>query len=284
MDSSLNELQEVSGTMLITLFARAKESLSKNPILFDKKAVEIIDRLIPDFVNSPNPIHRKILRGSYNSKLAATMALRSRYFDRCVGDFIKRNPRGTVVNIGCGLDTRFERIDNGTIHWFDIDLPEVIELRRKYLTESERQVFIGCSILERGWIDEVKADRPYLFVAEGVFMYLEEKDLKALFAMISDNFPHSELVCEVTNRFWVDKMKSRYMRFKFKHQLGMSGGATFTFGVPHSRYFEEWDDRYKYLDEWTYFDEKDRKLGWYNVFSFVELLRKVQWTVRYLIE
>lgn len=114
-------------------------------------------------------------------------------------------------------------------------------------------------------------------------MYLQESEVKDLFAAIRQELGQAELVCEVSNRFWVDKMKSRYLQWKFKRQLGMTGGAVFTFGIPGSRYFEAWDPSYKFLDEWTYFDEREKKLGWFNWFSGLEVLRKVQWTVHYRI-
>ena len=78
-------------------------------------------------------------------------------------------------------------------------------------------------------------------------------------------------------------MKGRYMQWKFKRKLGMSGGAVFTFGVPNSRYFEEWSTDYRFLDDWTYFDDKEKKLGLLNLFSRLELFRNVQFTVHYKI-
>lgn len=272
---------DVSATMLITLYARAFESKSRNPIIRDPKAIEMIEIIKKEIAGSDNPIHRKILKGTYNSKLAVTMALRSRRFDKYVADFLKNNPAGTIINFGCGLDTRFDRIDNGKVKWFDIDFPEVIELRRRFMQENSRRQFIAGSILDPGWCKIVKTGGPYLFLAEGVFMYLKESDVKGLLAMIRREFVTAELVCEVTNRYWVDKMKSRYMQWKFKRQLGMTGGAVFTFGVPNSRYFEEWSPDYHFLDEWTYFDDREKKLGWFNIFSYIETLRKVQWTIHY---
>jgi O-methyltransferase involved in polyketide biosynthesis len=283
MEKSLYSMLEVSGTMLITLYARARESISRNPIIHDSKAVEMIEIIKKEVDGSDNPIHRKIVNGKYNSKLATSMALRSRRFDRYVYDFLKNSPAGTVINLGCGLDTRFDRIDNGKVIWFDIDFPEVIELRRRFMKENTRRQFIAGSILDNAWTKIVKTGGPYLILAEGVFMYLTEPDVKDLLVMIHRELVSADIVCEVTNRYWVDKMKSRYLQWKFKHQLGMTGGAIFTFGMPSSRYFEEWNPNYKFLDEWTYFDDRERKLGWFNLFSFIEVLRKVQWTVHYRI-
>lgn len=283
MDSTLPSVPEVSSTMLITLHARAHESTSRNPIITDSKAVEMIEVIRKEIAGSDNSIHKKILKNKYNPKLAVTMALRSRRFDRYVADFLLKYPEGTVINLGCGLDTRFYRTDNGKVTWYDIDFPEVIEIRKRFLEENSRHFFIGSSILDQEWLSKVKTGGPYLILAEGVFMYLIEADVKGLLKMIQRDLGHAEIVCEVTNRYWVDKMKSPWMQWKFKRQLGMTGGAIFSFGVPDSRYFEGWSPDYQFLDEWTYFDDQEKKLGWFNLFSFIEVLRKVQWTVHYRI-
>ncbi len=276
-------ISDVSSTMLITLYARARESISRNPIITDSKAVEMLEIIKKEIADSEIPIHKKILKNKYNPKLSVTMALRSRRFDRYVSDFLLKYPEGTVINLGCGLDTRFYRIDNGKVIWYDIDFPEVIELRKRFMEENSRHFFIGRSILDREWLAEVRTIGPFLILAEGVFMYLTEPDVKGLFKMIRSDLGIAEIVCEVTNRYWVDKMKSSYMQWKFKRQLGISGGAVFTFGIPYSRYFEGWSRDYQFLDEWTYFDDREKKLGWFNLFSFIEILRKVQWTVHYKI-
>ncbi len=283
MENPYNSLLDVSGTMLITLNARARETLSRNPIIIDTKAVEMINMIKKEIIGSHDPVHKKILNNKYNSLLAASMALRSRRFDKYTLDFLSKYPEGTVINIGCGLDTRFERIDNGKLRWFDIDFPEVIKLRRRFMKENSRRVFIEGSILNPEWSRIVKTGGPYLILAEGVFMYLKESDVKTLLSIINHELTGAELVCEVTNRYWVDKMKSRYMQWKFKRQLGMQGGAIFTFGIPTSRYFEEWSEDYHFIDEWTYFDDREKKLGLINLFSRFELVRKVQYTVHYKI-
>ena len=106
-------ISDVSSTLLITLYARARESLSADPIIKDPKAVEMIEIIKKHIAGSDNPIHKKILKDKYNPKLAVTMSLRSRRFDLYVTDFLSKYPEGTVINLGCGLDTRFYRTDNG---------------------------------------------------------------------------------------------------------------------------------------------------------------------------
>lgn len=201
-------ITDVSSTMLITLYARARESISMNPIITDSKAVEMIEIIKKEIAGSDIPIHKKILKNSYNPKLAVTMALRSRRFDRYVSDFLSKYPKGTIINLGCGLDTRFYRIDNGTVIWYDIDFPEVIGLRRRFMEENSRHFFIGNSVLNPDWFQEVRTGGPYLILAEGLFMYLTEAGVRELFNLIQKELGSAEIVCEVTNRFWVDRMNS----------------------------------------------------------------------------
>ena len=280
----LFKTSDISSTMLITLYSRSQESLSKDPIIKDLKSVEMIEIIKKEIAGSDNPIHRKILSDSYNPKLAVTMALRCRRFDKYVADFLAKYPEGTVINLGCGLDTRFYRVDNGRVNWYDIDFPEVIALRKRFMDENSRHFFIGKSVLNKEWIMMIKSEGPYLILAEGLFMYLNETDLKELFQRIQNDLGSGELVCEVTNSYWVNKMNSTWMKWKFRRQLGMTGGAVFSFGIPESRYFEKWNRKYEYLGEWTYFDDNEKKLGWFNLFSSIDILRKAQWTVHYRIK
>lgn len=71
----------------------------------------------------------------------------TREIDRYARDFLSRHPEAAVVHIGCGLDSRFERVDNGKVEWYDLDLPDVIELRRKFIgDEGERYHLLDCSV------------------------------------------------------------------------------------------------------------------------------------------
>ena len=116
--------------------------------------------------------------------------MRTAMFDEWVKGFLSRHPEGTVVEIGAGLNTRFERLDNGTLHWFDLDLPDTVELRRKFFTDSARRVTLAASVVDPGWMATVcESPAPYFFVAEAVFIYLTEPEVTAALAQIAANFP-----------------------------------------------------------------------------------------------
>ena len=60
--------------------------------------------------------------------------VRSRYYDQRVESFIRLNARPVVVNVGCGLDTRFQRIaERRNAVFYELDLPEVMAIREKLL-------------------------------------------------------------------------------------------------------------------------------------------------------
>ena len=162
------QLGTVQETLLVPLYARAVDSRRKRPILNDRKAVEMVESIDWDFQR-------------FNQKWRiAAATLRTAIFDVPVRDFLSRHPEGTVVEIGAGLNTRFERLDNGAMHWFDLDLPDSIELRKKFFTDSERRTTLTASVLDPGWMDAVRqSPGPYFFVAEAVLIYLTEQQVKA---------------------------------------------------------------------------------------------------------
>jgi O-methyltransferase involved in polyketide biosynthesis/RimJ/RimL family protein N-acetyltransferase len=157
------QLGTVQQTLLITLAARARETGKKRAVLRDPKAVEMLGSIAFD--------DAKFGRG-WGGRVTV---LRTAIFDTWVSEFLAEHPGGTVVEIGSGLNTRFERVDNARVHWVDLDLPDVIDLRRKFFTDSPRRKMIAASVLDNAWPPVVEASPgPYFFVAEGVLVYLPE--------------------------------------------------------------------------------------------------------------
>jgi O-methyltransferase involved in polyketide biosynthesis len=115
----------VAETLLITLYIRAMESQRPDALIEDDKAVALVREMDYDFSRV------KQIKMDEDDKVA--IILRTREFDCRTRDFLARNPESRVVHIGCGLDARFERVDNGQVEWYDLDLPDVIELRRQFL-------------------------------------------------------------------------------------------------------------------------------------------------------
>ena len=171
------ELGPVQETLLIPLLARARETERPGGLLRDPRALEIVRDLNYDFSKWDD------------GRSAAGAMLRARMFDRYVEDFLAAHPGGTVVEIGCGLDTRFERVDNGRVRWFDLDLPDTIALRRRFFEDEPRRTMIAASVLDTDWMDSVQATGgPWMFVAEAVLIYLDAADARRAIVALAKRF------------------------------------------------------------------------------------------------
>ena len=164
MDKISVELGDVQKTLFLPLWGRAFESKKEKPLLRDQTALEIIEKVDYDFASIAKNI-------SELSQVAWIM--RSIYIDEVIKNFLDKHLKATIVNVGCSMDTTFDRIDNGSLLWYDLDLPDVIESRRKFIKEGERRKFISASFLDEGWLKEIKVVDGVLFIAAGVFYYFE---------------------------------------------------------------------------------------------------------------
>ena len=192
-DLSLNGVSE---TMLVTMFYRAKETQSKNPLINDSKSVEIVKALNYDFSRCTNWANQ------------ACVAIRTRMFQDAILAFIDEHPDAVVVNLAAGLDNRFSEVDNGKIRWFDLDLPAVIDARRLFIEETDRRKFIAMDALDTSWLDmlgDCDKTTPVLIVAEGLLPYLPEDKVIDLLTTISERFPVSRVVFEIFASFVVGR-------------------------------------------------------------------------------
>jgi O-methyltransferase involved in polyketide biosynthesis len=175
-----------------------------------------------------------------------------------------------VVHIGCGFDSRFERVDNGQAEWYDLDLPDVIKLRRKFIgDEGGRYHLLGCSAFDSAWLDTVSVhrQRPFLFLAEGVFMYFEVAQVKWLVLMLRDRFPGAELVFDAFSPFLVRANNLRLSITKF--------GARYHWGLRRGQELERWSDGIRLLDEWGYLDRPEPRLDHIRWVRHIPLLARV---------
>ncbi|MDQ7909953.1 class I SAM-dependent methyltransferase [Phytohabitans sp. ZYX-F-186] len=171
---------------MIPLYGRAVETGKRTPLLSDPRAVEIIESIDYDFTRM------KAFKGG-----ARGAVLRTAMFDVWVKQFLAEHPGGTVVEIGTGLNTRFERLDNSTVTWIDLDLPDVIELRRRFFTDTDRRRMLPGSVLDPSWVPPVQASPgPYLFVAEAVLLYFTPDQVNEVFRLLAANFPGALLALD----------------------------------------------------------------------------------------
>jgi O-methyltransferase involved in polyketide biosynthesis len=139
--------------------------------------------------------------------------LRSALFDVLVREFLERHPEGTVVELGAGFNTRFERLDNARVHWFDLDLPDVVELRREFFRDSDRRRTLASSLSHADWIETVRrSPPPYFLVAETVLVYLEESLVKTALSQIAAGLPQAAIALDTLGRRAVETGNKDFVR------------------------------------------------------------------------
>ncbi len=240
------EFQEnVSETLLIPLYMRAQESKEENPIIVDEKSVELLSKVDYDFS-----------KFSADERCQRYISLRTKYFDEAVRKFVDKYDDAVVVLIACGLDPRVERISiEKEYQVYELDLPDVINLRRKFLPESPNNKYIAGSITNDEWIKTIKAEHPeghFLFILEGISMYLTEEEMKNVFKNIDDNFDHAEIHVERMNKFLSQRT--------YLQQSVNNTNASFNWGSDNPKEIEEWSKSFKLKDEYYYSDEQKSDL------------------------
>lgn len=274
---------DVAETAFLTLYCHATDALSKDPILNDRSSVKTVQIMNHELAGSDKKLHRLLVGGKINRKLVVHAALRAKKYDEYVTDFIRKHPKAAIVNIGCGLDNRFERIDNGKIDFFDLDLPDIIDIKKQIFDETNHYHYISQSVFDFSWMERI-INSDILFLAEGVFMYCEEKDVKSLFLKLQSTFRGSEIVCEVFNSIWLKGWLKKVMEVKMKREFHLGKDASFQGGIRRSDEIETWNRGIRLLDDWSYFESNEKKLGWMKMLRHVELFRKTQWTVHYRLD
>jgi methyltransferase (TIGR00027 family) len=276
-------LGDVASTSLMTLLCRARESESENPILVDPVSVRFLEGLIPVLADSSNPLFRSAAAGEVDSDAQTYVAMRARRFDRYALDFLARHSGGAIVNLGCGFDTRRFRLGIAGSDIVDLDLPEIIDARKRLLDEGEGGQLLASSVMDFDWIERLNLTfgRAVQFLAEGLLMYLTPDELQRLVLKLRSSFPGCELVGEVFNSFWLRGSARAEIDGKLRRKLHFGAGAMFKSGLSDSREMEGWGDGIEFVDEWRHFDESEPKLGRLRKLRHFPLFRRMQWTVRY---
>lgn len=234
-------------TLLIPLYSKAQD----NPILRDEKARQILAGAQYDFASLKVP-----------EKTAITLRMRARQIDEYTISFLSARPNAVVVHMGCGLDSRCLRVAHPQALWFDLDLPDVIELRRKFYKESDTYRMIPSSVTALSWVEQIApAGRPVFLIAEGLLMYLHENDVRALITRLHERFPGSHIVFDAFNRMTADRIKA--------HPSLQKTGASIHWGIDDPREIENWAEGIQLKEEWFFSQSSGiAKLGWFYRLMF----------------
>ena len=260
-DIARQNLSEVSESLLLPLYIRALETKRPNAILKDQKALELVQKLKLDA--------SQFNLARVGEEVQVAILLRNQQFDCITHEYLNCHPNPIVVYLGCGLDTRFERLDNGQVEWFDLDLSEVIDLRRQLIgDETDRYHLLPASALDRAWMDaaNVHPPRSFLFIAEGLFMFFEPEQVKQLVLDLKNRFSKSELVFDAFSPFYVWGNNRRVARTKI--------GVKANWALKSSKELESWSEGIHLLDEWYPFLCPEPRLAHIQWVRFIPLLSK----------
>jgi len=261
------DLRGAQATLLITLYAKALDQRSRHPILNDERAAQIVEMIDYDFEN---------LTGFGDSIM---MPLRARQYDEWLRAFLAAHPDAVVLNLGCGLDTRVSRVEPlATVRWFDIDFPEVIDLRKNFYTDGSNYTMLASSLSEEAWLDRIPRGLPAAVVAEGVFEYLEVEEAKTLLHRITSHFPEGHVLFDCLSSFAVKSGRT---------ELETKTGAVHKWAVDDIREVDALEPRLRRIDNLSLLKTRYRReLSWryrllFAAASLVPRLRDLHRLLRY---
>ena len=201
------EKNTVQETLVIPLFGRLV-CFEHFPELFsDAEAKRICDSLDYDFTEK-----RKKMESAVG--LFGALEVAQRQYDLLceVKSYLQTHPRAAVVNLGCGLDDTFRKADNGQCRGYNLDLPDVIEVRDALLPAGEREENISCDLSDFGWMDRIDAANGAVFFASGVFYYFKTEAVRRLFATMADCFPGAVLAFDSCNARGAKMMRKTWLK------------------------------------------------------------------------
>lgn len=241
-------------TLLLTLYARATESQRTRPLLHDEHAVKLVEQIDYDFSIFDNI-----------PTTSVGVALRSIHFDQMTRDYIESHEEPIVVVVGCGLDTRKQRLGSFSDKaiFYQLDLPSVIDFRKQLLPPESNEHYIGCCLLDAQWKDELLTKHPngnFIFLIEGVMMYFTEQDNRNFFKQMAERFKGAELHFDMFNR-WMSQNT-------MLHDGVNKTLATFKFGLNNEKQIENWHQDLVHEQTWLLSDNPE----WYRMgLPFVSL-------------
>jgi len=227
-------------TMLMTLNSRAIQSQWKQPILRDPWAEEAMRHIDYDMSKTLTGISAW---GMWKDIGCIVVATRAATFDLLTQRYLAEHPDATVLHVGCGMDSRVFRVDPpASVQWFDVDYPDVIDLRRQLFPERGGGSYhlIGAPLEDLGWLEQVPRERPGLFIAEGVLHYLSEVEVKALLNAVVAHFPGGQMVFDICNPFIVKRAGSN---------VGGTG-ATYKWGLDDPEDIKQLEPRLELVKEY----------------------------------
>ena len=252
------EKNTVQETLVIPLFGRLVCSERFPELFSDPEAKRICDSLDYDFEEK-----RKSMESP--AGLFGALEVAQRQYDlRCeVEAYLKLHPKAAVVNLGCGLDDTFSKVDNGLCRGYNLDLSDVIAVRNELLPAGKRETNLACDLNDFAWMDHIDASQGAVFFAAGVFYYFKTEDVKRLFAAMAERFPGAVLAFDSCNERGAKLMRKTWLK-----EAGITDVSAF-FSLEDENELRYWSDRFASVTAKSYMR------GYRDIYRDVGLFRKL---------
>jgi O-methyltransferase involved in polyketide biosynthesis len=245
------DISQVSRTAILTLIGHAVEAERDKSGFNDPMAVLCLENLLSGASGEEKRwiIKHKQLYEGIQARDVKSLTRRVNAFDDAANRFIKDHPNCSVVNLACGFDTRFWRIENERCRYLEIDLPEVIQLKKELLKDQLGYKLIGCSVLDTSWIDKVTSDgnTGFLLLAEGLFMWFPPKEAARLFKEIGERFARSQLVLDLVPERYTKGIWKKFIRLHSRIDWGLD--VAWDFGIKNTHDIEAYGKGLKVIGE-----------------------------------
>ncbi len=252
------EKNTVQETLVIPLFGRLVCSERFPELFSDPEAERICECLDYDFADK-----RKKMESA--AGLFGALEVAQRQYDlRCeVEAYLKDHPKAAVVNLGCGLDDTFSKVDNGQCMGYNIDLPDVIQVRSDLLPAKEREKNLSGDLNDHRWMEQIDAAGGAVFFAAGVFYYFKTEDVKRLFSRMAERFPGAVLAFDTCNERGAKLMRKTWLK-----EAGISNVSAF-FSLEDEKELCGWSDHFSSVTARSYMR------GYRDIYKNVGLFHKL---------
>ncbi len=239
-------LGDIAETVFIPLWGRATISREHPTFFSDAKAVEVVEQMDYD-------IPTQGIEETRRYEQSFLYAARAKQIDDKIRGYLAKHPKASVIALGAGLDTAFYRVDNGTLRWYDLDLPSVMALRSKLLPEPERVTYISGSLFDPDWFTYITNTEDGVIVfAAGVLEYFEASRIRTFFSSLADTFPGAEIVFDAQSGF-----QKLFVNLG-QRRRGMKGSMT-KWALKDARTITGWDNRIVVVDQFPMFKNIPRE-------------------------
>ena len=201
------EKNTVQETLIIPLFARKVCSELYPNLYRNETSIRLIDEIDYDFSEAERKSRSLMQRFG-----ALEVAVRQNDLAWEARDYLKNHPTAAVVNLGCGLDSTGRACDNGSCKIYNLDFPDVIDVRNELLPAGEREENIPCNLNDTAWFSQIDASGGAVFFASGVFYYFLTEQVKALVQAMAGAFPGGVLVFDAANRTAVKMIAKTWLK------------------------------------------------------------------------